>query len=196
MQTSEKAINFLQRNMDVGRAIPGQSLTADPDNPYPWESPPEFSIPQDAMVSIFETLTEKETLGNILVSLIKGVSVIDIASITLYSGFLEGKWNPDLMLLLMEPTMYMIMYLGDSAKIDYLMDSKQESNIDEIPGSKQLDKITNSLDDLKRVAADRVSPMSVTPEIQEKLENIEVPESLLSRAPTPVKTESLLNREN
>ena len=38
--------------------------------------------------------------------------------------------------------------------------------------------------------------MSVTPEIQEKLENIEVPESLLSRAPTPVKTESLLNREN
>ena len=196
MQTSEKAINFLQRNMDVGRAIPGQSLTADPDNPSPWESPPEFSIPQDAMVSIFETLTEKETLGNILVSLIKGVSVIDIASITLYSGFLEGKWNPDLMLLLMEPTMYMIMYLGDSAKIDYLMDSKQESNIDEIPGSKQLDKITNSLDELKRVAADRVSPMSVTPEIQEKLENIEVPESLLSRAPTPVKTESLLNREN
>ena len=76
------------------------------------------------------------------------------------------------------------------------MDSKQESNIDEIPGSKQLDKITNSLDELKRVAADRVSPMSVTPEIQEQLEKIEVPESLLSRAPPPVKTESLLNREN
>ena len=24
------------------KPVPGQSLTNDPDNPYPWESPPEF----------------------------------------------------------------------------------------------------------------------------------------------------------
>ena len=36
MATSETAINFLQRNMDIGRPIPGQSLTNDPNNPYPW----------------------------------------------------------------------------------------------------------------------------------------------------------------
>lgn len=196
MQISENATNFLQRNMDVGRAIPGQSLTNDPNNPYPWEQPPEFSVPQEAMIKIFETLTEKETLGNVLVSLTKGVSVIDLASITLYSGFLEGKWNPDLMLLLMEPTMYMIMYLGDKANIDYLMDSKRESNVEELSGEEQLKKINSSLDELKRVAADRVSPMSVPSEIQEELERVEVPQSLLSRVTEEPKSNSLLSKES
>jgi hypothetical protein len=196
MQISENATNFLQRNMDVGRAIPGQSLTNDPNNPYPWEQPPEFAVPQEAMIKIFETLTEKETLGNVLVSLTKGVSVIDLASITLYSGFLEGKWNPDLMLLLMEPTMYMIMYLGDKANIDYLMDSKRESNVEELSGEEQLKKINSSLDELKRVAADRVSPMSVPPEIQEELESVEVPQSLLSRVTEEPKSNSLLSKES
>ena len=131
-----------------------------------------------------------------LVSLTKGVSVIDLASITLYSGFLEGKWNPDLMLLLMEPTMYMIMYLGDKANIDYLMDSKRESNVEELSGEEQLKKINSSLDELKRVAADRVSPMSVPPEIQEELESVEVPQSLLSRVTEEPKSNSLLSKES
>ena len=90
MATSETAINFLQRNMDIGRPIPGQSLTNDPNNPYPWEQPPEFTDPQRAMLQIFETLTEKDTLSNTLLALVKGVSVIDISSIVLYTGFLDG----------------------------------------------------------------------------------------------------------
>ena len=46
-----------------------------------------------------------------------------IASITLYSGFLEGKWNPDLMVMLMEPTMYMIMALAEKAEIPYQLEA-------------------------------------------------------------------------
>jgi len=172
MATSETAINFLQRNMDVGRPIPGQSLTNDPKNPYPWEQPPEFTDPHRAMLQIFETLTEKDTLSNTLLSLVKGVSVIDISSIILYTGFLEGKWNPDLMTLLMEPTMYMVMYLGDQAGINYDMDSKKETNKDEPEGQQQVESLTKSLDELKQIAADRVSPMSVSDEITKNLEAI------------------------
>ena len=32
-----------------GGPIPGQSLVNDPDQPYPWEQPPEFSNPRDAL---------------------------------------------------------------------------------------------------------------------------------------------------
>ena len=111
MAVSEKAINFIQSGLERGQAIPGQSLTNSPDQPYNWEKPSEYSNPREAMLYVFESLTVPETTTNILLSLDNGVGVIDIASITLYSGFLEGKWNPDLMILLMEPTMYMIMAL-------------------------------------------------------------------------------------
>jgi len=195
MQISENATNFLERNMTAGRAIPGQSLTNSPETPHRWEQPPEFSEPHKAMLQIFETITEKESLSNILLSLSKKVSVIDLSSIILYSGFIEGKWNPDLMTLLMEPTMYMIMYLGDKANLDYSMDSRQENNVDELSGEEQLKRITSSLDELKQVAADRVSPMSVTPEIKEELEAVELPTSLLDRVETEPANDSLLSRE-
>ena len=195
MQISENATKFLERNMSAGRAIPGQSLTNSPETPHRWEQPPEFTEPHKAMLQIFETITEKESLANILLSLAKGVSVIDLSSIILYTGFIEGKWSPDLMALLMEPTMYMIMYLGDKAKLDYSMDSKQENNVDELSGEEQLKRITSSLDELKQVAADRVSPMSVTPEIKEELEEIEISTSLLDKVQTEPANDSLLSRE-
>tara|TARA_R110000823_G_scaffold196073_3_gene327402 strand:+ start:123 stop:713 length:591 start_codon:yes stop_codon:yes gene_type:complete len=195
MQISENATNFLERNMTAGRAIPGQSLTNSPETPHRWEQPPEFSEPHKAMLQIFETITEKESLSNILLSLSKKVSVVDLSSIILYSGFIEGKWNPDLMTLLMEPTMYMIMYLGDKANLDYSMDSRRENNVDELSGEDQLKRITSSLDELKQVAADRVSPMSVTPEIKEELEAVELPTSLLDRVETEPTNDSLLSRE-
>ena len=195
MQISENATNFLERNMTAGRAIPGQSLTNSPETPHRWEQPPEFSEPHKAMLQIFETITEKESLSNILLSLSKKVSVVDLSSIILYSGFIEGKWNPDLMTLLMEPTMYMIMYLGDKANLDYSMDSRRENNVDEASGEEQLKRITSSLDELKQVAADRVSPMSVTPEIKKELEAVELPTSLLDRVETEPANDSLLSRE-
>ena len=85
MAVSNKAINFIQGSLERGRPIPGQSMTNSPDQPYRWEQPPEFTSPREAMLGVFEALTVPETTGNILVSLIKGVGVIDIASITLYS---------------------------------------------------------------------------------------------------------------
>ena len=195
MQISENATNFLERNMTAGRAIPGQSLTNSPETPHRWEQPPEFSEPHKAMLQIFETITEKESLSNILLSLAKKVSVIDLSSIILYSGFIEGKWNPDLMTLLMEPTMYMIMYLGDKANLDYSIDSRRENNVDEASGEEQLKRITSSLDELKQVAADRVSPMSVTPEIKKELETVELPTSLLDKVQEEPANNSLLSRE-
>ena len=43
MAMTEKAAQFVQGNMERGRAIPGQSLTNDPSQPYNWERAPEFT---------------------------------------------------------------------------------------------------------------------------------------------------------
>lgn len=197
MAVSDKAIKFLGDNLDRGRPIPGQSLTNEPDQPYNWEKPSEFTNPREAMLYVFETLTVPETVENVLLSVMNGVSVIDIASITLYSGFLEGKWNPDLMTLLMEPTMYMIMALAEKAEIPFQLDAGDDASPQTMSGSKQvetLDKSINQLDELKRQAVNRASPMSVPQDIREIIEETKIEKSLLEKVKDKPTT-SLLNKE-
>jgi len=197
MAVSEKAIGFMQGNMERGKAIPGQSLTNSPEDPYKWEQPSEFTNSKEAMLYVFENLTVPETTSNILLSLSKGIGVIDIASITLYTGFTEGKWNPDLMMLLMEPTMYMIMALAEKAEIDYIMDSEDEIEEEEILGDKaveQIEKGIGSLDAIRKQAAQRVSPQSVPQEVREVIEKTKIAPSILQKVEQE-QNQSLLAKE-
>jgi len=198
MAVSEKAINFIQGGLERGKAIPGQSLTNDPSQPYNWEKPSEYTNPREAMLYVFESLTVPETTTNILLSLGNGVGVIDIASITLYSGFLEGKWNPDLMMLLMEPTMYMIMALAEKADIEYNLEAGDEKAPVEMSGDKAVETLQegiNELDRIKNVAASRVNPQSVPQDVREVIEETELSPSLLERVKEQTQPKSLLGKE-
>lgn len=197
MAMTEKASQFIQGNMERGRPIPGQSLTNDPSQPYNWEKAPEFTNSKEAMLYVFENLTVPETTANILLSLSKGIGVIDIASVTLYTGFTEGKWNPDLMMLLMEPTMYMVMALAEKAELDFVMDSAEEIGEEEILGDKAIQQIEEgigSLDAMRKQAAQRVSPQSVPQEVREVIEETTIEPSILEKV-EEVKSNSLLARE-
>ena len=198
MATSEKAINFIQGGLERGKAIPGQSLTNSPEQPYNWERPAEYSNPREAMLYVFETLTVPETTTNVLLSLSNGVGVVDIASITLYSGFLEGKWNPDLMTMLMEPTMYMIMSLAEKADIPYSLEAGDDEAVVEMSGDKAVETLQsgiNELDKIKQVAASRVNPQSVPQEVREVIEKTELSPSLLQRVEKETQSKNLLGRE-
>ena len=196
MAISNNAIDFLQQSLDTGRPIPGQSLTNSPEQPYNWEKPAEFSNPKEAMLYTFSLLTEPETTANILINVTKGVSIIDIASIVLYQGFLEGKWNPDLMILLMEPTMYMVMALCEKAEIPYKLDSADDEDVEEIMGDKAVEKIEQeigALDQVRRKAVQQVSPQSVPADVKEVIEQTEIQPSLLEKV-EEVKSNSLLSK--
>lgn len=198
MATSEKAINFIQGSLQRGKAIPGQSLTNDPKQPYNWEKPAEYSNPREAMLYVFETLTVPETTTNVLLSISNGVGVMDIASITLYSGFLEGKWNPDLMVLLMEPTMYMVMALAEKADIPYSLEAGDDETPAEMSGDKAVETLQsgiNELDKMRRVAASRVNPQSVPQEVRDVIEQTELSPSLLQRVEEQTQSKSLLGKE-
>ena len=184
MAITKEATDVMQQSLDVGRPIPGQSLTNSPEEPYNWEKPAEFSNPKEAMLYTFGILTEPETTANILINITNGVSVIDIASIILYQGFTEGKWNPDLMTLLMEPTMYMIMALAEKAEIKYKLDSADDDDVEEILGDKAVaavEKEVNNLDAIRRKAVQRVSPQSVPEDVREVIEQTKIQPSLLEQ---------------
>ena len=196
MVISEKAQQFTQNNIDRGRAIPGQSLTNSPDEKYNWEKPSEITNSREATMMIFETLTVPESLGNLLLSLSKGVGVIDIASIILYEGFREGKWNPDLMTLLMEPTMYMIIALAEKANLEYVLDSADEDEPEEIKSVEAIQQIENEisqLDMVRKKSIERVSPQSVPTDVKEIIENTKISPSILEKVEKE-QTTSLLSK--
>lgn len=197
MAVSDKAINFIQGSLERGRPIPGQSLTNAPEQPYSWEQPPEFTNPREAMLHVFEVLTVPEAVENTLLSLMNGVGVIDIASIVLYSGFLEGKWNPDLMMLLMEPTMYMVMALAEKAEIEYNLEAGDNKSGDLRKSEDQLESLKSGiseLDKLRQQSVERVSPMSVPEDIRAMIEETEIQPSLLERVQEQPQ-QSLLSKE-
>jgi len=178
--------------------IPGQSLTNSPDQPYAWEQPPQTVDTKDAMVEVFEALTEPEALRNTLIALDKGVGVIDIASITLYTAFIEGKFNPDVMLLLMEPTMYMVMSLAEKADIQYTLDSADGFGETELSGDekvKQLQGAVSTLDDVRKKAVQDVNPQSVPEDIKTIIEDKEISPSLLAQVKDET-SNSLLGKQD
>ena len=188
MAISEKATEFLGNSLATGKAVPGQSLTNSPEQPYKWEQPPEFVNTKEASLYVFSVLTTPETVPNLLESVANGVGVVDLASIVLYSGFLEGKWNPDLMTLLMEPTMYMIMALAEKANIKYVVDTGDADKEPEITGEQQektFKRGLTALEEIKNQTVNRINPQTIPVEVREQIEQIELPKGLLEKQEQP-----------
>ena len=117
IQLEADKLNRQQKGIDLisnfNRSVPGQSLTNSPDQAYKWEQPSEFSTVKECLTYIYDNLLEEEAFDNLTTALSREVPIFDLASAILYTGFLEGKWNPDLMLLLVEPLTYMLMSMGE-----------------------------------------------------------------------------------
>lgn len=178
-----------------GRPIPGQSLTTDPSNPAPYEQAPRFTSVHEASRSIFEYLTEPETYAETMELLIDGVPLMDIVQSFVFAGFKEGQWNPDLMLMLVEPIAYMILALAERAGIDPVIYSGEEEDdaaeLALLGTSLQEERLEN----MRKFSQEQIAlPEGVLPrEITQQLETIEPPESLLAE-PTQEPSEGLMAR--
>ena len=186
----QEGLEFLANN---GRPIPGESLTNSPDNPYPWEQAPQFTELQPATDVLFLELTEPEAYHSTMDLIKSGVSVGDVAQVILTDGFQKGMWNPDLMMLLIEPTMYMIIAFAEKAGIqDYITYQGEDEEPDD--DNEQLAGIEEAID----IAQDKIVPKAkagIFPkEIEERLEKFTAPEqpSLLEK---PQQSKSLLGKE-
>ena len=91
--------------------IPGQSLTDKPGNSA-WEHPPQFTNTSEAADFVWDKLTTPEFTEQVIGMLDSGIPVEAIGRIILFSGFTEGKWNPDVAFIIAEPVMKMIVAVG------------------------------------------------------------------------------------
>ena len=183
---NQGGLNELVDLKSVGSPIPGQSLTNDPEKPNAYETPPEFTNPHEAIDYILNTLLEPETIKNVSKTLVAGASLIDIANVLLYSGFTGGKWTPDLMILLMEPTIYILMAIAERLDVEYLIDSDdKEDNI--IPEADVAAALSQELPEQPEIFKEIESQLK-----QKNLTPSKIPKSILERVEK--QTDSLLGK--
>jgi hypothetical protein len=188
----QNGLEFLSTN---GRPIPGQSLTNSPDTPYPWETPPEYTDLNPAIDALFIELTEEDVYLSILGMIEDDVSVGEITQLVLFDGFQKGLWNPDLLMLLIEPTMYMILALAEKAGIPDIKLYQGEENDPE-----DIDDQVLGIEQAIEIAKDKIVPKMQKGEIPEtiveKIEAFVPPErpSLLERPEQKTQPASLLAR--
>jgi len=160
--------------------IPGQSLTGNPDEPQSWEQPPEHVTLDGALNGLFEFMTQEDVYPNIVKALGDGMPVTGMTQMILEDGFQKGSWNPDLMMQLIEPTMYMIMSMAEKSGVKYKIDEEDNPDVEEATVEDEV----NALDSIEKAVRSKVGRIdeSVIPEeIKQELEQFQPPESLLQR---------------
>lgn len=189
------------------RPIPGQSLTNSPEEPYPWETPPEITSVREGTERIFLDLLKDENLVTVTDMMAEGTPIDDVASMLLLTGFQKGKWNPDMMLQLMEPTMYMLLAIAEKTGIRPVIDRPGESEPEE-NDEFNADRNFEASEDAKNyigkggrfqdVVIKNINPASVGGNIQQKLEELDLSktrESILQKKrPEMQKEQSLLGK--
>ena len=182
------------------RPIPGQSLTNAPEDRYPWEQPPVYTSVKEAREKIFLDMLEPQRLKGIQNLMMNKISVNTIAEVILTEGFRKGKFNPDMMLNLLEPTMYMIMAIGEKSGIEPVIDSDgyddEEDEEDVQSALENRNAMIKEGGRFRDARIKQIQPTSVGPDIQERLEKLDtkkLQESILQK-PEVEPRESLLER--
>lgn len=175
---SQEGLDEIVNLSNTGSSLPGQSLINDPEQPYPWEKPATFSNPREALDSIVEELLQPEAMKNIVGALAKGAAVADLSLVVLYTKFTEGEINPDTLLLLAEPVMYIMMAIGEEANIKYNIEGNDLDELDEEDNqeedTRKLNEFKNSFTNIKKdTVSKELSPS--------KMNNGAVPPSLLEK---------------
>ncbi len=187
-----------QINMFEG-AIAGQSMSASPDSKMPWDGPPQYAGIKEASEAIFLSLLEEENLTSILDLLENDIPVSEITSVLLLTGFSKGQYSPDLLMMLIEPVMYMIMAIADKFGIENVKiyageEEDYNADFDENMTDQELeDSKVQSLQDIfknKRISPDLRNTMENS-EIAEKLESIDIDSLMARREEEPMPTSLL-----
>ena len=172
-----------------GGPIPGSSLTSDPDDPAPYEQPPEYVDVHAASEWVFSQLMQEERYDQLIQSLLEGIPVADITQMILFTGFTQGKWDVNLMTLLIEPVMYVIMALGERAGVDFVIErneTTEEENDPLVLGAKLTKERRENIRKFKEL--NMMLPF-LSPDSQEKLETIEPQGNVNGRADVEIEEE-------
>lgn len=172
-----------------GGPIPGSSLTADPDDPAPYEKPPEYTDIHAASEWIFSSLIEEDRYDQLIQSLLEGIPVMDITQVILFTGFTQGKWDVNLMTLLAEPTAYIVMALAERAGVDFVIERGQNTEENNDPLNVDAKITKKRRENIRKFKEMNMTLPFLSQTSQEKLETIQPPETATGGIETEMEEE-------
>jgi hypothetical protein len=187
MATAEEEYNNIVASGQ--RPIPGQSFSNDPNNPWPWERPPEYTSVHAASEYMFGKFIEPDTYVSLMTAISKGTPIMDIVQTLLFIEFKNGKFNPDLMIMMVEPTIYMLIALAENLDLDMVVYRGEEEDQNEEEQILGVSFSEERLKKLQKAGQTGIVPKgAIRPEMQQQIEELPtIPElenkqeSLMSR---------------
>lgn len=98
------------------KAPPGYSLAGAPGK-WPWERPPQYNTPSEAMDGLVDSLEKPEIQEQYVQLMAAGVSIEELVSTATRVGFMEGKFTVDVAEIIKAPLTMYLMGLATDAKI-------------------------------------------------------------------------------
>lgn len=98
--------------------IPGQSLTA-PLGGRPWQRPPEFSTPDEALAFYVEKITDKRTTQKMFDLLKMGLPVDKLVDTMQLGGVMEGLHSVDVGMIIAPALHEVITGMADKVGVEY-----------------------------------------------------------------------------
>tara|TARA_B100000497_G_scaffold110365_1_gene129733 strand:- start:658 stop:1251 length:594 start_codon:yes stop_codon:yes gene_type:complete len=172
-----------------GGPIPGSSLTADPDDPAPYEKPPEYTDIHEASEWIFSSLIEEDRYDQLIQTLLEGIPVMDITQVILFTGFTQGKWDVNLMTLLAEPTAYIVMALAERAGVDFVIERGQNTEEENDPLNVDAKITEKRRENIQKFKEMNMTLPFLSQTSQAKLETIQPPETATGGIETEMEEE-------
>ena len=149
---------------------PGESLTKNPEEKFAWEQASEYTEVRPFMEDLFLQLTEdKDRYVKLLVSFLQQVSIADTTQMLLYTSWRAGKINTDLMLLLIEPVMYLLIAMAEQAEIEPVI--YDEENVDE-PSQEDADLYLEQSQKINEMKPEKIRKSSVEPSLLARVEDL------------------------
>ena len=99
-------------------APPGHSLTED-NTKWAWGKPPKVADPEQALEQAINSLKEDRIQLELVKLLLGGASIEMIVEGYLFQGFQEGRFSPDVAVLIKAPLAFYIASIAEEAKIPY-----------------------------------------------------------------------------
>ena len=172
----DQSSNVKMQQMMEAQPIPGQSLTRDPEDKAPWETPPEYTDVTEFIEDAFLELSDPERLPLLLEALRGNIPVEHAAEKFLMKAFQEGKITMDLLMLAIEPVIYTIISLATYAKIDPVLYPQDDMDDSKVPD--EIAELRRKSKDL--MVEDKDDSGGIT--VQEMEAPATAPKSLLARS--------------
>ena len=118
---------MMQDNKEILTDMPiaGESLTAELGS-RPWQSPPQFRTPEEAIGHYFTRLTDPEDSAGIIAALEKGIPVETLTEVIQLGGVMEGLHTIDVGVLISPVIAETLIQLAEKSGIKYTVEDKEK----------------------------------------------------------------------